>query len=280
MEYFRIEHDDGIAICTMHNPPMNYLTAPMTTELGQLLGEWATDRRVRVVLVTGGIEGKFITHYSVEELALLAADPIRYRESGPEGEAAFHALLNGLQQLPQPVVAAINGDCMGGGFELALACDFRLAALGPYRIGLPESRLGILPGGGGTQRLTRLIGAARALEVMLFGNVYPPEDAARLGLVHRAVPEPDLLTIALDWARELARQPPKAMAMIKRAVHVGGDTDLERGLAIERECFTEVMCSRDARAGMDAYLELIRQDPAQAAGRYFGGEGVPEFSGD
>ena len=280
MEYFRIEHDDGIAICTMHNPPMNYLTAPMTTELGQLLGEWATDRRVRVVLVTGGIEGKFITHYSVEELALLAADPIRYRESGPEGEAAFHALLNGLQQLPQPVVAAINGDCMGGGFELALACDFRLAALGPYRIGLPESRLGILPGGGGTQRLTRLIGAARALEVMLFGNVYPPEDAARLGLVHRAVPEPDLLTIALDWARELARQPPKAMAMIKRAVHVGGDTDLERGLAIERECFTEVMCSRDARAGMDAYLELIRQDPAQAAGRYFSGEGVPEFSGD
>ena len=280
MEYFRIEHHDGIAICTMHNPPMNYLTAPMTTELGQLLGEWATDRRVRVVLVTGGIEGKFITHYSVEELALLAADPIRYRESGPEGEAAFHALLNGLQQLPQPVVAAINGDCMGGGFELALACDFRLAALGPYRIGLPESRLGILPGGGGTQRLTRLIGAARALEVMLFGNVYPPEDAARLGLVHRAVPEPDLLTIALDWARELARQPPKAMAMIKRAVHVGGDTDLERGLAVERECFTEVMCSRDARAGMDAYLELIRQDPAQAAGRYFGGEGVPEFSGD
>ena len=280
MEYFRIEHDDGIAICTMHNPPMNYLTAPMTTELGQLLAEWATDRRVRVVLLTGGIEGKFITHYSVEELALLAADPIRYRESGPEGEAAFHALLNGLQQLPQPVVAAINGDCMGGGFELALACDFRLAALGPYRIGLPESRLGILPGGGGTQRLTRLIGAARALEVMLFGNVYPPEDAARLGLVHRAVPEPDLLTIALDWARELARQPPKAMAMIKRAVHVGGDTDLERGLAIERECFTEVMCSRDARAGMDAYLELIRQDPAQAAGRYFGGEGVPEFSGD
>ncbi len=280
MEYFRIEYADGIAICTMHNPPMNYLTAPMTTELGQLVADWAADRGIRVVLLTGGIEGKFITHYSVDELAQLAADPVQYRRSGPDGEAAFHALLNGIQHLPQPVVAAINGDCMGGGFELALACDFRLAALGPYRIGLPESRLGILPGGGGTQRLTRLLGAARALEVMLFGNVYPPEEAARLGLVHRAVPEHDLMTIALDWARDLARQPPKAMAMIKRAVHVGGDMKFEQGLAIERECFTEVMCSRDARSGMAAYLALIGKDPAQAAARYFGGEGVPEFSGD
>jgi enoyl-CoA hydratase/carnithine racemase len=280
MEYFRTEHDDGIAICTMHNPPMNYLTAPMTTELGELVAEWTADPRTRVVLLTGGVAGKFITHYSVEELAQLAADPLRYRQTGPDGEAAFHALLNGIQYLPKPVVAAINGDCMGGGFELALACDFRLAALGPYSIGLPESRLGILPGGGGTQRLTRLLGAARALEVMLFGNVYPPEEAARLGLVHRAVPEADLITIAIDWARELARQPPKAMAMIKRAVHVGGDTDLQRGLAIERECFTEVMCSRDACAGMAAYLALIAQDPAHAAARYFAGEGMPEFCGE
>jgi enoyl-CoA hydratase len=280
MQYFRVEHDQGVAICTMVNPPMNYLTAPMTQELGQLIGEVAGDGAVRSVMLTGGVPGKFITHYSVEELAILAADPQAYRERGPQGEAAFHALLNAVQRLPKPVIAAINGDCMGGGFELALACDFRLAAIGPYLIGLPESLLGILPGGGGTQRLTRLIGAAKALEVMLFGNVYPPDEAARLGLVHRAVPEHELMDIALDWARQLAKQPPKALAMIKRAVYEGGDTDLLHGLAIERECFTEVMCSADARRGMAGYLEAVRHDPMQARTKFLTGEGLPEYTGE
>ena len=280
MEYFRVQRADGVAVCTMINPPMNYLTGHMTQELGQLVGELAADRGARAVILTGGIEGKFITHYSVDELAMLAADPAVYRERGVQGEAAFHALLTAVQRLPKPVIAAINGDCMGGGFELALACDFRLAALGPYQIGLPESRLGILPGGGGTQRLTRLIGAAKALEVMLFGNVYPPDDAARLGLVHRAVPAHDLLDIARDWAGQLARQPPRAVAMIKRAVYEGGDTDFERGLAIERECFTEVMCSADARRGMAAYLELVHRDPMEARTKFLNGEGVPEYTGE
>jgi enoyl-CoA hydratase len=280
MQYFRVERDHGVAICTMVNPPMNYLTAPMTQELGQLIGELAGDGAVRSVMLTGGVPGKFITHYSVEELAILAADPQAYRERGSQGEAAFHALLNAVQRLPKPVIAAINGDCMGGGFELALACDFRLVAIGPYLIGLPESLLGILPGGGGTQRLTRLIGAAKALEVMLFGNVYPPDEAARLGLVHRAVPEHELMDIARDWARQLAKQPPKALAMIKRAVYEGGDTDLEHGLAIERECFTEVMCSADARRGMARYLELVRHDPMQARTKFLTGEGLPEYTGE
>ena len=280
MEYFQVECNEGVAVCSMINPPMNYLTGPMAGELGQLAADLGADRRVRALILTGGIKGKFITHYSVEELVHLAADPEQYRQHGAAGEAAFHALLNGVQRLPKPVIAAINGDCMGGGFELALACDFRLAAMGPYQIGLPESRLGILPGGGGTQRLTRLVGAARALEMMLFGNVYQPDDAARLGLVHRMVPEHDLMTIALDWARQLAKQPPKALAMIKRAVYEGGDADFERGLAIERECFTEVMCSRDARIGMQAYLDLVRQDPMEARARFLVGEGGPQYTGE
>ncbi len=280
MQYFHVERSAGVAVCTMHNPPMNYLTGPMTQELGQLIAELAGDRTVRALLFTGGVAGKFITHYSVDELVYLASDPERYRQTGEQGEAAFHALLDSLQRLPKPVIAAINGDCMGGGFELALACDFRLAALGPYQIGLPESRLGILPGGGGTQRLTRLIGAAKALEVMLFGNVYPPDEALRLGLVHRAVPEHDLLDIARDWARQLAKQPPRAVAMIKRAVYEGGDTDLQHGLAIERQCFTEVMCSRDARVGMAAYVRLAHQDPMAARTDFINGEGVPEYTGE
>lgn len=280
MQYFGIERSGGVAVCTMTNPPMNYLTGPMAQELGQVTEALADDRDVRAVILTGGVRGKFITHYSVDELAQLAADAERYREFGARGTAAFHALLARVQHLPKPVIAAINGDCMGGGFELALACDFRLAALGPYQIGLPESRLGILPGGGGTQRLTRLIGAAKALEVMLFGNVYPPEDAMRLGLVHRVIPEHDLMGIALDWARQLALQPPKALAMIKRAVYEGGDSTLEQGLAIERECFTEVMCSRDARVGMAAYVEEIRRDPMAARTRFLNGEGLPAYTGE
>jgi enoyl-CoA hydratase len=280
MQYLQVERTNQVAVCTMTNPPMNYLTAPMAQEIGELVGELADGRSTRALILTGGIAGKFITHYSVEELAQLAADPALYRQRGVQGEVAFHALLSALQRLPLPVIAAINGDCMGGGFELALACDFRLAALGPYQMGLPESRLGILPGGGGTQRLTRLVGAARALEVMLFGNVYLPEEAARMGLVHRALPAHDLMIIALDWARQLAKQPPRALAMIKRAVYEGGDTDLERGLAIERDCFTEVMCTRDARMGMAAYLDMIQRDPTEARDRFLSGQGIPEFTGE
>ncbi len=280
MQYFRVERRDHVAICTMHNPPMNYLTAPMTEELGQLIGDLAADRETRAVILTGGVPGKFITHYSVEELAILAADPVHYRATGAQVEEGFHALLNALQDLPQPVIAAINGDCMGGGFELALACDFRLAAVGPYLIGLPESRLGILPGGGGTQRLPRLIGAARALEVMLFGHVYPPAEAAQLGLVHRVLPAADLMAIAVDWANGLARRPPKSLAMIKRAVHHGGTTEFHRGLAVERECFTETMCTHDARMAMDAYVEAVRRDPEAARNGFLDDDTLPEFSGD
>lgn len=280
MEYFRIARTDGVAVCTIVNPPMNYLVGAMAAELGQLVGELASDRNVRSVIFTGGVAGKFITHASVEELVPLTADPEQFRQTGTDALAAYHALLNGVQRLPKPVVAAINGDCMGGGFELALSCDFRLAAMGPYLIGLPESRMGIMPGAGGTQRLTRLIGAARALEVMLFGNVYQPDEAARLGLVHRVVPEHDLMGIALDWARQLAKQPPKSLAMIKRAVHDGGDTDLEHGLAIERECFVEVMCTRDARVGLQAYVDLVRRDPTEARNRFLSGQALPEYTGE
>src|ERR1700687_5731139 len=109
MEYFRVERTDGVAVCAMHNPPMNYLTGPMTQELGQLVVEVASDRSVRSIVFTGGVAGKFITHYSVEELAYLAADPDLYRQRGADGEAAFHALLSAVQRLPKPVTAGVNG---------------------------------------------------------------------------------------------------------------------------------------------------------------------------
>jgi enoyl-CoA hydratase len=168
---------------------------------------------------------------------------------------------------------------MGGGYELALACDFRLAADGPYQIGLPEAVLGILPGGGGTQRLPRLIGRGRALEVLLFGNVYNPRDAEKMGMVNRVLAPHDLMPFAIDWARTLASRPPRAIAAIKRAVYVGADHDLESGLYVERMEMTQLMCSLDARTLMTAYNKAVAHDPMTARTEFLKGIGVPQAKG-
>jgi enoyl-CoA hydratase/carnithine racemase len=279
MEYFKVEQQDAIQIWTMHNPPMNYLTAPMTQELTQLIGKVENDEKTRALIMTGGIEGKFITHYSVDELAQAAADPAECARSFPMLEEGFHRMLNRLMLMPKAVIAAINGDCMGGGYELALACDFRLAADGPYQIGLPEALLGILPGGGGTQRLPRLIGRSRALEVMLFGNVYHPREAEHLGMVNRVIAPGALMSFALGWARTLAQRPPRSIGAIKRAVYLGADRDLDSGLYVERCEMREVMCSEDARTFMGAYNQVVAKDPMMARSEFLTGVGIPEAKG-
>jgi enoyl-CoA hydratase/carnithine racemase len=279
MEYFKVEQQDAIQIWTIHNPPMNYLTAPMTQELTQLIGKVENDEKTRALIMTGGIEGKFITHYSVDELAQAAADPAECARSFPMLEEGFHRMLNRLMLMPKAVIAAINGDCMGGGYELALACDFRLAADGPYQIGLPEALLGILPGGGGTQRLPRLIGRSRALEVMLFGNVYHPREAEHLGMVNRVIAPDALMSFALGWARTLAQRPPRSIGAIKRAVYLGADRDLDSGLYVERCEMREVMCSEDARTFMGAYNQVVAKDPMMARSEFLTGVGIPEAKG-
>jgi enoyl-CoA hydratase/carnithine racemase len=188
-------------------------------------------------------------------------------------------MLDRIMLMPKVVIAAINGDCMGGGYELALACDFRLAADGPYQIGLPEAVLGILPGGGGTQRLPRLIGRGRALEVMLFGNVYHPREAERLGMVNRVLAPETLMSFAMGWARTLAKRPPRSIAAIKRAVNLGADRDLEAGLYIERTEMRDVMCTEDARTIMNAYNAAVRKDAMAARSDFLKGIGVPEAKG-
>jgi enoyl-CoA hydratase len=220
-----------------------------------------------------------MTHYSVDELAQAAADPAECARTFPLLEEGFHRTLNRLMLLPKAVIAAINGDCMGGGYELALACDFRLAADGPYQIGLPEAVLGILPGGGGTQRLPRLIGRGRALEVMLFGNVYHPSEAERMGMVNRVIAPDSLMSFALGWARTLAGRPPRSIAAIKRAVYLGADRDLDSGLYIERSEMRDVMCTEDARAIMTAYNAAVAKDPMAARTDFLKGAGVPPAKG-
>lgn len=243
----------GVEIATYTNPPMNYFCAEGTAELGALIRGWA-DPSVRAVVLTGGIPGKFITHYSVEELAQLASDRPGMKVLGKGLNHGYHELLASLRDLAKPVIVAMNGDTMGGGFELSLSCDIRIASAGDHRIGLPEITLGILPGGSGTQRLSRMIGASRAIDFILRGRICRPEEALAFGLVHEVAP--DALVRARALAAGLAELSPVAVAEIKRSVYQGSELHLEAGLTIEGEAFMATMASDEGLATMNAYVAL------------------------
>jgi enoyl-CoA hydratase len=254
MASWQIEREsNGVLIATYTNPPMNYFCAQGTQELGALLATWS-DPTVRAVILTGGIHGKFITHYSVEELAEFAADHAAMRALGLGLNHGYHELLRSLRDLQKPVIVAMNGDTMGGGFELSLACDIRIAATGDYRLGLPEVILGIMPGGSGSQRLSRLIGASGALDFLLRGRICRPEEALALGLVHEIAA--DSLARARALASDLVKLSPIAIAEIKRAVYRGSDAPLDHGLTIESESFMNTMYSVEGLAAMREYVAL------------------------
>jgi enoyl-CoA hydratase len=232
---------------------MNYFCAEGTAELSQLIDSWSSPE-VRAVVLAGAIPGKFITHYSVEELLAWAGDRERMRAAGTALTAGYHAMLFRLRDLTKPVIVAMTGDTMGGGFELSLSCDIRIGQHGDYRYGLPEVKLGILPGGSGTQRLSRLIGAGRAIEFILRGRVVPPEQALALGLVHEVAG--DASARAREIAAELAALPAMALARAKHAVYLGSDSHLGAGLDIEGSAFLETMLSDDGVLAMKTYVDL------------------------
>jgi len=253
MELWKVDSEGGVVVATYVNPPMNYFCAEASQELDALVREWRSPR-VRAVVLTGGIEGKFITHYSVEELLALAEDREALREIGTSLNHGYHEMLRSLRDLPKPVIAAMNGDTMGGGFELSLSCDIRIAAAGDHRLGLPEVTLGILPGGCGTQRLSRLIGAGGAIDFILRGRICRPQEALARRLVHEVVP--DAARRAREIARELVSLSPIAMAEIKRAVYQGSEVHLEGGLEIEGDAFLRTMFSEAAVETMREYVAL------------------------
>jgi enoyl-CoA hydratase len=251
MSMWTTESKDGVVVATYTNPPMNYLCAEGTRELVGLIEQWKSPD-VRVVILTGGMTGKFITHYSVEELVGYASDREALRVIGISLTAGYHRMLDDLRALPKPVLAAMNGDTMGGGFELSLSCDIRIGARGDHRFGLPEVKLGILPGGSGTQKITRLVGLARAIEFVLRARVVRPEEALALGLVHEIAD--DALARAREIGAEMAQLPPLALGLAKRAVYDGFDTHLQTGLRIEDSAFLETMMSDDGVAAMKTYI--------------------------
>ena len=257
-KHLDVRHEGATLVVTMANPPRQLLNATMVEELRALVEDTSKDGEVRVLVLTGGADGIFITHYDVGELATLS-DVARTRDgvgAGPELHA-MHRLLLALQAMPQPVIAAINGVAMGGGCELALACDFRYMARGGV-IGLPEVRVGILPGAGGTQRMTRLLGTARALELMLRGDAVDADTAERIGLVHRSVAPNELMPRVMELAAELAQRPPLSIALIKQCVWRGSEMPIDEALRFEQDAFWQTMRSEDAGRLMRAYLSSER----------------------
>jgi enoyl-CoA hydratase len=247
---WNLEVADRVAVLTYDNPPMNYLTGNALFELGTALDD-ARRARPGVIIITGAPEGQFITHFSVEDIL---AGQDRIKDSGPTGNQRAQAILDRLADLPQPVIAALNGDTMGIGYELALACDFRIAQRGDFRIGLPEVRMGILPGAGGTQRLSRLVGTARALDLIMRARVLTPEEALHEGLVHQVAD--DAKATAFGLAHEFAAMPPTALAMAKAVIYGGRDVDMHAAQRIERDGSYRAKLAPEATRAMSEFVAL------------------------
>ena len=247
----RYETRDGVALIRLDDPPANTYTYEMMRQLDEAVLEARMDDAVHVLVVTGAGEKFFCA----------GADIRMLQSATPAFKYAFclHAneTLCRLEQTPKLVIAALNGHTVGGGLEVALACDLRLARRGAGAIGLPEVALGVLPGTGGTQRLTRVVGKARALDLMLTGRLFSFEEGAAMGIVQQVLEGEDFLSQVRAYVAQFL--PPgrasKAVGLIKRAVQTGAELPFQDALALERELQQQLFQSDDAKEGLTAYVE-------------------------
>lgn len=243
MGTWTLDQHDGVAVLTFARPPHNWMNLASMTELAERLDDLAgrTDD-VTVVMLTGGVDGYFIAHADLDDLALLA------RGERPEGDpAAWGRALRLLESMPQPTVAAIDGQAWGGGCETALACTMRIGSERAH-LGQPEVNVGIIPGAGGTQRLPRLVGPAIGAELCLSGRIVQADEARRIGLLNDVLPADGFQAAAIEWCGRIARHSPAAVFAAKRAVVEGLPGPLADGLALESRLFVELNASDDARA--------------------------------
>lgn len=246
--------DQGLATVTVNRPEkLNALNGATLDELERFFAAAASDAAVRAVIVTGAGDRSFVAGADIDEVSAFTA--LEGRDWGLRGQA----LLLRIERMEKPVIAAINGYALGGGLELAMACHLRVAAANA-RLGQPELKLGIVPGFGGTQRLPRLVGKARALELLLTGDPIGAEEARAIGLVNRVV-EPDrLLAEAAALARRILRNGPMAVALTLQAVNQGCEMPLEAALAWEASQYALSCATDDVREGTRAFLEKRKPD--------------------
>lgn len=246
-EFVRLEIAEGIGTIRLDRPKMNALNRQVQEELREAATEAAANDDVRAVIVYGG-ERVFAAGADIKEMAGMGYADMAARAASLSG--AFDALA----KVPKPVVAAINGYALGGGCELALACDWRVAA-DDAQLGQPEINLGVIPGAGGTQRLSRLVGPARAKDLIMSGRFVGAEEALRIGLVDRVVPAADVYETARDMVKPYTTGPAQALRAAKLAVDVGLEMDLASALAWESQLFAALFATEDKAEGMAAFVE-------------------------
>ena len=245
-EFVRIDTEGGVATVRIDRPPANALARAVSAELSEAAGTVTRDEAVRAVVVWGG-----------EKIFAAGADIKAMVDYGPEEIAedvgALEQACRDLEAIPKITIAAINGFALGGGLEVALACDFRFAAE-DAQLGLPEIKLGIIPGSGGTQRLPRLVGLAKSRDLIYTGRQVTGAEALDIGLVDQVAPAADLIGLASQMARSFVEGPSLAYAAAKRAL-AAADRPLEEGLRVEREVFVALFATRDQEEGMRAFLD-------------------------
>lgn len=247
-EYLAVEKRERIAVVTVNKPEvLNVLDTPTVLEIDRCFGELGSDDAVDVIIITGAGDKAFVAGGDIKEMSV--KNTAEGREYGRTGQAALFAI----EDCSKPVIAAVNGYALGGGTELAMACDIILAS-DRAKFGQPEVRLGVIPGFAGTQRLPRIVGRGPGKELVFSGRMADAEEALRLGLVNRVVPHDRLMDEAIDLAGKIAENGQLAVRSCKELVNLAIDIDLESGLEKEAAAFGACFSTEDQKEGMDAFL--------------------------
>ncbi len=246
-EFVHLEVADGVGTIRLDRPPMNALNVTVQEEIRAAAAEASDRDDVRAVIVYGG-QKVFAAGADIKEMAEMSYTDMA-RRSGPL-QTSFTAVA----RIPKPVVAAVTGYALGGGCELALCADIRIAA-DDAKLGQPEILLGVIPGAGGTQRLARLVGPSRAKDIVFTGRFVGAEEALRIGLVDKVVPASDVYAEAHRWASRFANGPMFALRAAKEAIDRGLETDIDTGLEIERQAFAALFATQDRSTGMTSFVE-------------------------
>jgi enoyl-CoA hydratase len=248
METIEYVLNDHVGIVYLNRPPYNPLSTQVYQELFTLFEKLEQDHSVRSIIITGKGDRAFAAGADINEMINL--NGVEMMEMSRVSRVAYDKV----ESITKPVIASVNGLALGGGCELALACDFRICTPNT-KFGLPEINLGIIPGGGGTQRLPRLIGQAKAKELLYFGEMINAEKALEVGLVNKVVQSDELLTESITWAEKLSHKPIVAMKMMKTSVNRGVCVDLQTALDLEMACFGNAFASEDRIEGMKSFVE-------------------------
>ncbi|MCQ6277267.1 enoyl-CoA hydratase/isomerase family protein [Bacillus sp. V3B] len=247
-EFLLCDIENKVAVVTINLPPDNRLNTQVYQGLTQIMSDLEANEEVNVIVITGSGDQAFVAGADINEMVDL--DTVGMMNLTQITRVAFSTIEN----LNKPVIAAINGLARGGGLELALSCDLRIASE-KAQFAFPEISLGVIPGGGGTQRIQKVIGQGIAKELLYFGDMIDAERAYQLHIVNKVVADDEILSVAKEWAEKLAQKAPVALRMMKTAVNTGSNVDLESALTVEAACYDGAFATEDRKEAMTAFVQ-------------------------